>query len=79
MHTQSLISLTHITLATSASYSFFFRLDNINLKPADKVLLSLAMSCTIKVCVVKVPADPEFLFQHMSITKTYEDESEKFI
>ena len=52
--------------------------NNIKLKRADKVLPLLTMSSTIKVHDEKVPIDPVLLFQRMSITKTFEDEIEKF-
>ena len=51
---------------------------NIKLKRADKVLPLLTMSSTIKVHDKKVPVDPVLLFQRMSISKTFEDEIEKF-
>ncbi|XP_065664106.1 uncharacterized protein LOC136085968 [Hydra vulgaris] len=51
---------------------------NIKLKRADKVLPLLTMSSTIKVHDEKVTVDPVLLFQRMSISKTFEDEIEKF-
>ena len=51
---------------------------NIKLKRADKVLPLLTMSSTIKVHDEKVPLGPVLLFQHISISKTFEDEIEKF-
>ena len=52
--------------------------NNIKLKRADKVLPLLTISSAIKVHDEKVPIDSVLLFQHMSITKTFEDELEKF-
>lgn len=44
--------------------------NNIKLKRADKVLLLLTISSTIKVHDEEVPIDPILLFQRVSITKT---------
>ena len=52
--------------------------NNIKLKHADKELPLLTMSSTVKVHDEKVPIDPVLLFQRMSITKSFEDEHEKF-
>lgn len=52
--------------------------NNIKLKHADKVLPLLCMNSTMKIHDDKVPIDPVLLFQHMSITKTFEYELEKF-
>ena len=51
--------------------------NNIKLKRSEKVLL-LAVSSTVKVHEEEVPIEPVLLFQRVSITKTFEDEIEKF-
>ena len=49
-------------------------LNIIKLKRSEKVLPLLA----VKVHEEEVPIDPALLFQRMSITKSFEDEIEKF-
>lgn len=52
--------------------------NNNKLKRADKLLPLLSMNSTMKIHDEKVPIDPVLLFQRMSITKTFENELEKF-
>lgn len=58
---------------------------NIKLKRADKLLPLLSMNSTMKIHDEKIGTlfiiyiiDPVLLFQRMSITRTFEDELEKF-
>ncbi|CAH1107925.1 unnamed protein product [Psylliodes chrysocephalus] len=51
--------------------------NNIKLKHTEKVIPRLAVRSTVKVHEKKVPIGPVLLFQHMSITKTFEDKIEK--
>lgn len=77
-HNAREVGISSMAKMVGQSFNNWPSFNNIKLKRADKVLPLLTMSSTIKVHDEKVPVDPVLLFQRMSVTKTFEDELEKF-